>query len=189
MITTFPSFFRGCYSRPACQLKSHTQHRSRELSFDRQDLRSGGRLVMTADAADVVMELRSAGVGTDTSEAFMGTPEIAVAGILTIPEMRLAKRKTQYRYAKLVLVLYDAQNSQVLGNGGMSLAQSDDNNWFFFGAGPFPDGSIEQDVATAQQAGRGTSNGSIPTIVAFGTRNQQSKDAPGIQFASGSSSE
>ena len=97
MITTFASFFRRCCSRPACQLKSHTQHRSRELSFDRPDLRSDGRLVMTADAANVVMELRSDGAGTDTSEAFLGTPEIAVAGILTIPEIRLAERKTQYR--------------------------------------------------------------------------------------------
>ena len=158
-------------------------------SIRHQVMRSGGRLVVDADAADVVMELRSGGVGTDTSEAFLGTPEIALPGILTIPEIRLAERKTQYGYAKLGLVLYDAKNLQVLGNGGMSLAQSDDNNWFFFGAGPFQDGSIEQDVATAQQPGRSTSNGPIPTIVAFGTRNQQSKDAPDIQFASGRSSE
>jgi hypothetical protein len=158
-------------------------------SIRHQVMRSGGRLVAAADAADVVMELRSGGVGTDTSEAFLGTPEIALPGILTIPEIRLAERKTQYGYAKLGLVLYDAKNLEVLGNGGMSLAQSDDNNWFFFGAGPFQNGSIKQDVAMAQQPRRGKSNGPIPTMVAFDTRNQQSEDVPDIQFASGKSSE
>jgi hypothetical protein len=48
-------------------------------------MRSGGRLAVEAKAADVIMELRSGGVGTDTSEAFLGTPEIALPGILTIP--------------------------------------------------------------------------------------------------------
>ena len=97
-------------------------------SIRHQVMRSGGRLVGTADAADVVMELRSGGVGTNTSEAFLETPEIALPGILTIPEIRLAERETQYGYTRLGLVLYDATNLQILGNGGMSLAQSDDNN-------------------------------------------------------------
>ena len=158
-------------------------------SIRHQVLRAGGRLVASADTADVIMELRSGGVGTDTSEAFLGTPEIALPGMLTIPEIRLAERKTQYGYAKLGLVLYDAKSLQVQGKGGMSLAQSDDNNWFMFGVGPFQNGSLKRDVATAQMPRGGRSSGPIPTEVAFRITPNVSEDIPDIQFTSGESSE
>ena len=158
-------------------------------SIRHQVMRSGGRLVAAADTADVIMELRSGGVGTDTSEAFLGTPEIALPGMLTIPEIRIAERKTQFGYAKLGLVLYDAKNLQVLGEGGMSLAQSDDNNWFMFGVGPFQNGSLKKDVNRAKMPRENGSNGPIPTEVAFIIAPNVSEDIPDIQFASGKSSE
>ena len=162
-------------------------------SIRHQVMRSGARLVDTADAADVVMELRSGGVGTDTSEAFLGTPEIALPGMLTIPEIRLAERKTQHGYAKLGMVLYDAKTRKVLGDGvrgdgGMSLAQSDDNNWFVFGVGPFQNGSLKENVSTAQRGAPGMQSRRIPTQVAFGTRPEAAGE-PDIQFASGETTE
>ena len=48
-------------------------------------LRAGGVLASAADTADVHMEIRSGGVGTDTSQSYLGTPEIALPGMLTIP--------------------------------------------------------------------------------------------------------
>ncbi|MCA9059630.1 MAG: hypothetical protein KDA85_14080, partial [Planctomycetaceae bacterium] len=93
-------------------------------------MRDGGIVTASADDADVVMELRSGGVGTDSAEAFLGTPEIALPGMLTIPEIRLAERKTQFGYSKLGMVLYDAKSRQILGEGGLAMAQADDNNWF-----------------------------------------------------------
>ncbi|MCA9046820.1 MAG: hypothetical protein KDA69_20995, partial [Planctomycetaceae bacterium] len=38
-------------------------------------LNSGGRLVANADEADIVLELRSGGVGTSMSESYVGIPE------------------------------------------------------------------------------------------------------------------
>ena len=153
-----------------------------------QAMRSGARLVDTADTADVVMELRSGGVGTDTSEAFLGTPEIALPGMLTVPEIRLAERKTQFGYAKLGMVLYDAKTREVLGDGGLSLAQSDDNNWFLLGVGPFQNGSLKENVNNAQRGSPGMHSRRVPTLVAFGTRPQTSEE-PDIQFAAGETSE
>ncbi len=146
-------------------------------------MRSGGRLVAAADAADVVMELRSGGVGTDTAEAFLGTPEIALPGMLSIPEIRLVERKTQFGYSKLGLVIYDAKSKNVLGDGGMAMAQADDNNWFVFGVGPIQNGTLKSDVSRARMTPPGSFRRQLPTTVAFGTRSDQQGDAD-IQFAS-----
>ncbi len=153
-----------------------------------QAMRSGARLVDAADAADVVMELRSGGVGTDTSEAFLGTPEIALPGMLTVPEIRLAERKTQFGFAKLGMVLYDAKTRHVLGDGGMALAQSDDNTWSLFGVGPFQNGSLKEDVNSAKRGTPGMQRRRVPTLVAFDARPTASED-PEIRFAAGETSE
>jgi hypothetical protein len=112
-------------------------------------LRAGALLTDKADEAQVVMELRSGGVGTDTTESYLGTTEIALPGLLTIPEIRFAERKTQFGYAKLGLVIYDAETKQVLGDGGVALARSDDSNWYVAGIGPFQKGSLKRDVGRA----------------------------------------
>lgn len=151
-------------------------------SIRHQVMRSGARLVDAADSADVVMELRSGGVGTDTSEAYLGTPEIALPGMLTIPEIRMAERKAQYGYAKLGMVLYDAKTREVLGNGGMAMAQSDDNNWYVFGVGPFQDGSLKSDVSRAQKPVPGMQRRQVPSMVAFG-RPAKVPDGVEVQFA------
>lgn len=148
-------------------------------------MRSGGALVDKVEDATVVMEIRSGGVGTDTSESYLGTPEIALPGMLTIPEIRLAEKKSQYGYAKLGMVIYDAQNRQVLGQGGLAMAQSDDENWYVGGLGPFQSGSLKDDVSRAKLRPRGMTNRELPTTVAFNTR-QNPGGEPYIQFASDS---
>lgn len=156
-------------------------------SIRHQVMRSGARIVDAADGADVVMELRSGGVGTDTSEAYLGTPEIALPGMLTVPEIRVAERKAQYGYAKLGMVLYDAKTRQVLGNGGMAMAQSDDNNWFVFGVGPIQNGSLKHDVSNAQRNVPGMRGRQVPTMVAFSrpapAGSPPDSGGPDVQFA------
>ena len=147
-------------------------------------MRAGGLLTAAADDADVVMEARSGGVGTDTSESFLGTPEIALPGMLTVPEIRVAEKKSQYGYAKIGLVLYDAKSKKVLGDGGMAMAQSDDHNWYVAGVGPFQDGVLKSDVERAKYRPRGMSGRRLPSIVAFGNRSDLSEE-PYLQFASG----
>lgn len=145
-------------------------------------MRAGGTLAATADDSDVVMELRSGGVGTDTSESFVGLPEITLPGMLTIPEVRLTERKTQNGYSKLGMVIYDAKSRQVLGDGGMSMAQADDSNWYVFGMGPWQNGSLKGDIATARRIPHGMKTSRLPTLVAF---DSPSNKPPGaIRYAS-----
>lgn len=132
-------------------------------------LRSGGIIAPSADAADVVMEVRSGGVGTDTSDAYVGIPEITLPGMLTLPEVRLTQRKSQYGYAKLGLVLFDAKTKSILGDGGLSMAQADDRQWYAFGLSVWHDGSLRKDVETAQRIPHGMKTNRLPTQVAFDT--------------------
>lgn len=134
-------------------------------------LKAGGIIAPTADAADVIMELRSGGVGTDTSDAYLGIPEITLPGMLTLPEVRLTQRKSQYGYSKLGMVLYDAKSKSVLGNGGVSMAQADDSNWYAFGVNVWQEGSLQKDVATAKRIPHGMHMNRLPTQVAFDAPN------------------
>jgi len=157
-------------------------------SIRHQVMRSGGRLTGSTEKADVVLELRSGGVGTDASEAYLGIPEIVLPGMLTIPEIRLAERKTQFGYAKLGMMIYDARSREVLGDGGMAMAQSDDNNWYLFGVGPIQNGSLKENISNARQRVRGMSHRKLPVRVAFENRARQTKAAT-IQYAAGESIE
>ena len=143
---------------------------------------AGGALATAADAADVIMEVRSGGVGTDSTEMYLGVPSLPLPAGMQTPEVRLTERKSQYGYSKLGLVLYDAKTKTVLGDGGLSMAQSDDNNWYVMGLGPFQDGSLKSDVASARRLPHGMKMNRIPTQVAFDSPNHAGPDA--VHFAS-----
>ncbi|QDV31960.1 hypothetical protein Spb1_39070 [Planctopirus ephydatiae] len=131
---------------------------------------AGANIVTKAEDADIVLELRSGSIGTDSADSFIGSPEITLPGMLTLPEVRLVSRSRQTATAKLGLLAYDPKSKQLLGQGGVSSAQSDDNNVFVFGVGPYHYGTVKEEVertatppaTTAQQ---------LPSQVAFrGTR-------------------
>lgn len=146
-------------------------------------MRAGGTLAASADTADVVMEVRSGGVGTDMSDAFVGIPEITLPGMVTLPEIRFMQRKTQNGYAKIGLVLFDAKSKTSLGEGGLSMAQSEDSNWFVLGMGPWQDGNLKNDVATSRQLPHGMKTNRLPTHVAFESPNHA--DEQDVRFAGG----
>lgn len=145
-------------------------------------LRAGGTIAASADVADIVMEVRSGGVGTDTTDAYIGIPEITLPGMLTLPEVRLSERKTQYGYAKLGMVIYDAKSKSVLGDGGLSMAQSDDSNWYVLGVGPWQGGSLKNDVAVARRIPHGMKSNHMPTHVAFDAPDGHAPNA--VRYAS-----
>lgn len=145
-------------------------------------LRAGGSFAATADDADVVMEVRSGGVGTDNSEMFVGVPELPLPAGMSTPEVRLAERKTQYGYSKIGLVMYDAKTRTILGDGGMTMAQSDDQNWLVLGMGPLQNGSLKSEVAVARRVPHGIRTTRLPTQVAFDSPNRTGADA--IHYAS-----
>jgi hypothetical protein len=69
-------------------------------------VRAGAELAPAADAATVVLEVRSGGVGTDRHESFIGMPEISVPGPMPValPEIRLFERNRQTGTAKIGIV-------------------------------------------------------------------------------------
>ncbi|MCA9030665.1 MAG: hypothetical protein KDA66_07645 [Planctomycetaceae bacterium] len=130
-------------------------------------LNSGGRLVANADEADIVLELRSGGVGTSMSESYVGIPEITLPGMLALPEVRLLERKSQHGIAKLGLVAYDPKTNQILGSGGTSLAQSDDSNWYVVGIGPYQNGSIRNEIESSTTGFAAQVRNRLPNQVVF----------------------
>ncbi|MFV0443374.1 MAG: DUF6655 family protein [Planctomycetaceae bacterium] len=130
-------------------------------------LHSGARIVDKADDADVVLELRSGGVGTASSDSYIGTPKIGLPGMLTIPEVRLVERKRQLGSAKIGMVAFDSKSKQILGGGGVTLDQSDDANWFVMGVGPWQSGSLRDEVSERTSGQAASKRQSLPTAVAF----------------------
>jgi len=128
---------------------------------------AGGRLAAKPEQADVIVEVRSGGVGTESKDMFIGSPALSVPGPfpVSLPEIKLVNRSSQTGTAKIALLAYDAKTRQSLGTGGVAVSQSHDNNWFFFGIGPYQKGSVRDEVARrSAQPERGRT---IPDVVAF----------------------
>lgn len=144
---------------------------------------AGARLVDKAEDADVVIELRSGGIGTASSDSFIGTPEIGLPGLLSIPEVRVLERKRQQGAAKIGMVAFDARSKQILGGGGVTLDQSDDSNWFVMGVGPWQSGSIKDEVKTRTTGPAAAPKQALPETIAFHgvDRSQGTMQAGGTQ--------
>lgn len=128
---------------------------------------AGARLVDSADKSDVVLEIRSGAVGTASANSFVGTPEIVLPGMLSIPEVRFIERKRQEGTAKLGLVAYDPKTNEILGAGGVSVARADDSNWFVAGIGPYQNGSVKQEVQEGTSGAAASVPPRIPRTIAF----------------------
>ena len=130
---------------------------------------NGALIAAKPEESDVVMELRSGGVGTDDADSYLGIPQIVLPGMLTIPEVKMVTRTRQSALAKIGLVAYDAKSHQVLGAGGVSSSQSDDNNLFVLGVGPFQSGSARRELNETTLRRTNQPVQPIPTTVAFNT--------------------
>ena len=112
-------------------------------------LSHGGRLVAKADGADVVLEVRSGGMGTDNSETFVGTPRISVPGLMPVelPEIKFWNRTQHLGTAKVGILAYEPKSGMIVPQGGQALARSDDTKWYLLGFGPFQEGSVKHEVS------------------------------------------
>ena len=145
---------------------------------------AGAQLVDKRDDADTVLEVRSGGIGTDNSKMFIGMPEINVPGPIpvSLPEVRLFSRSSQTGTAKIGLVAYDARTGEPLGEGGVTTAQSDDNNWFLLGIGPYRNGSVRQELNQSLTF-RGNKS-KLPDHVAFDDGGRSSRDPARVRLTS-----
>jgi hypothetical protein len=128
---------------------------------------NGAHLVAKPEDADIILEVRSGGVGTDLADSYLGIPEIVLPGMLTLPQVRFINRTNQTAVAKIGLVAYDAKTQDILGSGGVSSALSDDNNWFVMGIGPYQNGSLKQELNRTLPRYQGQPAQFLPSQVAF----------------------
>lgn len=130
-------------------------------------LKYGATLSGAAGDAEIVLEPRSGGIGTDNAETFYGVPEIVVPGLVTIPELKMATRNSQKGTAKLAFVAYDAKSKDILGDGGTSIAIADQNDWSVLGIGPFRNGSVKQELTTATSDDRYRPDSRLSRTITF----------------------
>ena len=113
-------------------------------------LQSGGRLAASADSADVTLEIRSGGVGTDQKESFIGIPALGMPGLpIELPEVKLASRDSQRGTAKIGIVAYNPKTGEAWGGGGKSTAIANNDHWFVMGVGPFTSGAVKNEMDSA----------------------------------------
>ena len=148
-------------------------------------LHQGAVLVGKPEDAEVLVEMRTGVVGTDIADSFLGIPEVTVPGMLTLPEVRVLTRQVQTGTAKLGIVAVDAKTKEVLGEGGMTLARSDTNNWFIAGIGPFTTGSINGEVERMTSGPAAFRRDQLPSTVAFSAPKVETETPltpPAIQY-------
>lgn len=141
--------------------------------------REGGRIAAKAEDADIIVEPRSGVIGTDMQNKFVGVPEITLPGLLTLPEIKVATNEAQQGFAKIGIAVLDAKTGTLLGDGGVSIANSNDNNWYVMGVGPFQNGTIMQEIQDASTRQVGQPYRPLPSVVSM-----DSPSSGGIRHAS-----
>jgi hypothetical protein len=160
----------GAASRAVEQL-SHEALRDRKVFLDTSYLGGGGqehtflvgelraklllggvRLVTKREEAQIIMELRSGGLGIDRLEFLLGIPAIYVSqatanlqtgGLpLATPELAIIKSTKQRGFASVAYVAYWADTSEVLASSGPFIGRTYREDWWLFGTGPRTVGNI-----------------------------------------------
>lgn len=105
-------------------------------------------LVDSVDDAEVQVEIASGGVGTDRTELVVGTPEIPLGLMGSVPKINFYERNKAMGTAKLAIVATDVKTKQPVINSGYSLARSDHQHWTTLGMGPVYSGSVAEQIQT-----------------------------------------
>ncbi|MBV8782499.1 MAG: hypothetical protein JO353_13970 [Phycisphaerae bacterium] len=114
-------------------------------------LLSGVRLVEKREQAQVVIEVRSGGIGVDRYDYLLGLPQTTLgsvpgqstAGSLAItPEIAILKTIKQKGYAGVTVVAYWADTGELLASSGPFVGVTRREDFWFFGFGPRTTGDI-----------------------------------------------
>jgi len=117
-------------------------------------LLAGVRLVAERKDAQIVMELRSGGVGINHTEFLLGLPSIPIPGInsgsnsltssisLLTPELAILKETKQQGFAGIAYVAYWADTGEVVASSGPFVARTYRNDSWLFGIGPATSGNV-----------------------------------------------
>lgn len=111
---------------------------------------SGVRLTDKREEAEIVVEVRSGGVGIDRLDFLLGIPAMYAPWIsdetddvpAAIPELAILKNTRQRGYASVAFVAYWASTGEVFASSGPLVGRTMREDWWFLGSGPNTVGNI-----------------------------------------------
>ena len=116
-------------------------------------LATGVRLVPSREGAQIVLEVRSGGVGIDRHDYLLGVPSVvlsqggstgpSVGGVpLITPEIAIIKNIKQRGFASVAFVAYWANSGELLTSSGPFIGRTLREDYFLFGTGPRTVGNV-----------------------------------------------
>jgi hypothetical protein len=117
-------------------------------------LLSGVQVAPDAKEAEIILELRSEGIGIDRYDSIIGIPSFGapsaatsaatsapMVGIVT-PELAIFKETKQISFASIAYVAYWAGTGEVVASSGPSLGRAWRDDWWVLNFGPRTVGTI-----------------------------------------------
>lgn len=113
---------------------------------------AGVRLADKREKAQIILEIRSAGIGIDRLEYLLGIPSIYLSGAtgdvagasapVTTPELAIVKSTKQYGFASAAFVAYWADTGELVSSSGPFVGKTLREDWWILGFGPRTVGDI-----------------------------------------------
>ena len=127
-----------------------------EQAFAAAELRerllvAGARLVQDKKEAEIILEMRSGGIGIDRLENLVGLPALALTGAVSgtstnipyaTPELAIYKNTRQRGFASIAFVAYRASTGELLTSSGPYIGRTLRDDFWIFGIGPRTVGNI-----------------------------------------------
>ncbi len=124
-------------------------------------LMSGVQLMPERFTAQIILEVRSGGVGIDRSDYLLGLPALVLSAgedgdnaslstPVSTPELALLKNTNQVGVASVAFVAYWSDTGEVVASSGPFIGRTTRDDWWVFGFGPRTVGNIPTTDPTAE---------------------------------------
>ena len=118
------------------------------------------RIQEDKESADIIVEPRVGALGTDGHEVTYGIPQTAAISTATtaltsaptlpaVPEISVGRSDAHSAVAKIIVYAFERESKRPVWQSGIAKAESNSNNTWILGAGPFQKGTIHEDVRFA----------------------------------------
>lgn len=113
-------------------------------------LLAGVRIAEARDKSDVILEVRTEGIGIDRIEFLLGIPAIYLPSLgsstggvpVATPELAIIKRTTQKGFGSITYIAYWRTTGEVVSSSGPFVGRTSREDYWFFGIGPRTIGDI-----------------------------------------------
>ncbi len=117
-------------------------------------LLAGVQIATDPRDAEIIVEVRTGGIGIDRYESLIGIPSIgaaagatsAAAGVplggFVTPEFAILKETKQVSFASIAYVAYWVDTGEVVASSGPSIGKAWRDDWWLFGFGPRTIGTV-----------------------------------------------